>query len=54
MPGDPRECRQRALNCVHLTRTARTLELRNHFAKDLKRGEALIAELDKDANWRTG
>ena len=57
MPGDPKECRQHALNCVHLAKGASTPELRDHFAKlarmciklaaELERTEALLAEVDE-------
>ena len=33
MPGDPKECRQHALNCVQLATSASTPEQRDHFAK---------------------
>jgi hypothetical protein len=32
MPGDPKECRQHALNCVRLAQTAATPQSREHFA----------------------
>jgi hypothetical protein len=57
-PGDPKECRQHALNCVHLAKSASTPELRDHFAKlartwirvadELEQSEALLAEIDVD------
>ena len=57
MPGDPKECRQHALNCEHLAKGASTPELRDHFAKlartwiklaaELERTEALLAEVDE-------
>jgi len=56
MPGDPKECRQHALNCVHLAKYASTAELRDHFAKlartwitladELEQSEALLAEIE--------
>jgi hypothetical protein len=57
MPGDPKECRQHALNCVHLAKSARTPEQRDHFAKlartwiklaeELERTQSLLAEVDE-------
>jgi hypothetical protein len=57
MPGDPKECRQHALNCEHLAKGASSPELRDHFAKltrtwiklaaELERTEALLAEVDE-------
>ena len=32
MPGDPKECRQHALNCVQLAKTAESPEARDRFA----------------------
>ena len=32
MPGDPKECRQHALNCVRLAQTGTTPQSREHFA----------------------
>ena len=32
MPGDPKECRQHALNCVQLAKTAELPEARDSFA----------------------
>ena len=58
MPGDPKECRQHALNCVHLAKGASTPELRDHFAKlartwiklaeELEQAEALLAVIEQD------
>ena len=58
MPGDPKECRQHALNCVHLAKGATTPELRNHFAKlartwikladELEQSEAFLAAIEDD------
>ena len=57
MPGDPKECCQRALNCVELAKTAATPEDRNRFAhlartwirlaEELERMQAVLAE-DED------
>ena len=57
MPGDPKECRQHALNCVQLAKTAATPEHRNRFAhlartwirlaEELERIQAVLAE-DED------
>ena len=56
MPGDPKECRQHALNCVHLAKGASTPELRDHFAKlartwikladELEQSEAFLAAIE--------
>jgi hypothetical protein len=59
MPGDPKECRQRALACVRLAQTSTIPELRDHFASlartwirladDLERTLAVLdAEDDED------
>ena len=32
MPGDPKECRQHALNCVQLAKTAASPQAREEFA----------------------
>jgi hypothetical protein len=54
MPGDPGECRQHALNCVHLAKTAESAEARDRFAhlartwirlaEELERIEAVLAK----------
>ena len=56
MPGDPKECRQHALNCVHLAKDATTPEY--HFAKlartwikladELEQSEAFLAAIEDD------
>ena len=56
MPGDPKECRQHALNCVRLAQTAVTPQSREHFAnlaqtwvrlaEDLERAQAFLNVLD--------
>ena len=58
MPGDPKECRQHALNCVHLAKGASTPALRDHFAKlartwikladELEQTEAFLAAIEDD------
>ena len=58
MPGDPKECRQHALNCVHLAKGASTPEQRDHFAKlartwiklaeELEQTEAFLAAIEDD------
>ena len=58
MPGDPKECRQHALNCVHLAKGASTPEQRDHFAKlartwiklaeELEQSEAFLAAIEDD------
>ena len=52
MPGDPKECRQHALNCVHLTKSASTQELRNHFAKLARTWIKLADELEQTNAFR--
>jgi hypothetical protein len=52
MPGDPKECRQHAENCLRLAKEATTEEARKTFAElankwmmlagDLKRAQALF------------
>ena len=58
MPGDPKECRQHALNCVHLAKGASTPEMRDHFAKlartwikladELEQSEAFLRAIEDD------
>ena len=58
MPGDPKECRQHALNCVRLAQTAATPQSREDFAnlaqtwvrlaEDLERAQAFLAALDEE------
>ena len=58
MPGDPKECRQHALNGVHLAKDATTTALRDHFAKlartwikladELEQSEAFLAAIEDD------
>ena len=58
MPGDPKECRQHALNCVRLAQTAVTPQSREHFAnlaqtwvrlaEDLERAQAFLNVLDEE------
>jgi hypothetical protein len=59
MPGDPKECRQHALNCVRLAQTAASPQAREQFASlantwlrlaaDLEKTLALLDALDDDA-----
>ena len=56
MPGDPRECRQHALNCMRLAQEARSLVEREkfstlantwiHLAEQLEADHTLIEVLD--------
>ena len=56
MPGDPKDCRKHALNCMLEAKAAKTPETREHFAKlarswiklaeELERMQALLAEVD--------
>jgi hypothetical protein len=58
MPGDPKVCRQHALNCVHLAKTADSPEARDRFAhlartwirlaEELERIQAVLSEEDDD------
>jgi hypothetical protein len=58
MPGDPKECRQHALNCVRLAQTAATPQSREHFASlartwikladDLERSQSFLAALEDE------
>ena len=58
MPGDPKECRQHALNCVHLAKTAEVRGSKRplcascaktwiRLAEELERIQAVLAE-DED------
>ena len=57
MPGDPKECRQHALNCMFGAKAARTIEGRESFAnlarswiklaEELEQTQALLAEVDE-------
>ena len=40
MPGDPKECRQHALNCVHLAEGASAAEQRDHLASSRGHGSS--------------
>jgi len=54
MPGNPKECRQHALNCVQLAKAAQSQEARGRFAhlartwirlaEELERIQAVLAE----------
>ena len=46
MPGDPKECRQHALNCVRLAQTATTPQSREHFANLAQTWVRLADELE--------
>ena len=58
MPGDPKECRQHALNCVHLAKTAKSAEARDRFAhlartwirlaEELERMQAVLADVEDE------
>ena len=47
MPGDPKECRQHALNCVQLAKTAVSPEARDRFAHLARTWIRLAEELDR-------
>jgi hypothetical protein len=46
MPGDPKECRQRALACVRLAQTSASTV---RHADDLERTQAFLDAPDDDA-----
>jgi hypothetical protein len=46
MPGDPKECRQHALNCVQLAKTAESSEARDRFAHLARTWIRLAEELE--------
>ena len=58
MPGDPKECRQHALNCVRLAQTATTPQSREQFAnlaqtwvrlaEDLERAQCFLNASDEE------
>ena len=58
MPGDPKECRQHALNCVRLAQTSASPQAREHFANlartwirladELETTQAFLAALEDD------
>jgi hypothetical protein len=58
MPGDPKECRQHALNCVRLAQTSASPHAREHFANlartwirladELEKTQAFLAALDDE------
>jgi hypothetical protein len=58
MPGDPRECRQRALNCILMAKAAGSPQAKVHFyklaqswirlAEDLEQSQAFFAALDDE------
>ena len=52
MPGDPKECRQHALNCVHLAKGASTPAPRDHFAKLARTWIKLADELEQTEAYR--
>jgi hypothetical protein len=57
IPGDPKECRQHALNCMLDAKAAKTLEARDSFtnlarswirlAEEFERTQALLAEVNE-------
>jgi hypothetical protein len=58
-PGDPKECRQHALNCVRLAQTSASPQAREHFAdlartwirlaEELEHTQAFLAVLEDEA-----
>jgi hypothetical protein len=58
MPGDPKECRQHALECVRLAQTSATQQDREHFAglartwiklaEDIEQRHTFVAGLEED------
>jgi hypothetical protein len=47
MPGNPEECRQRALRCVRLAQTSATPQARDHFAKLARTWISLADDLER-------
>ena len=47
MPGDPKECRQHALNCVRLAQTATTPQSREQFANLAQTWVRLAEDLER-------
>jgi hypothetical protein len=47
MPGDPKECRQHALNCVRLAQTSSTPQAREQFASLANTWLRLATELEQ-------
>ena len=46
MPGDPKECRERALRCAELAMTARTPQLKTTLLDLSKKWEKLAIQLE--------
>ena len=46
MPGDPKECRQRALNCLLLAKEATTEQAKKRFLELAQAWTKLAAELE--------
>ena len=46
MPGDPKECRTHAKNCLRLAAEARTESDKEHFEMLAKRWSAMAADLE--------
>jgi hypothetical protein len=46
MPGDPKECRERAARCRQLASDARSAEAKQHFLALARQWENLAADLD--------
>ena len=57
MPGDPKECRQHALNCVQLAKTAASPQAREEFANLARTWIRLADDLERTLAflvcWRT-
>ena len=47
MPGDPKECRQHALNCVRLAQTSLTPQAREQFANTARTWIRLADDLER-------
>ena len=47
MPGDPKECRQHALNCLLLAKEATNEDAKNTFLILAQKWTALAAELEQ-------
>ena len=53
MPGDPKECRQHALNCILLAKEATNVQSRQTFYNLAQSWSRLAAELEDAHNFLT-
>jgi hypothetical protein len=54
MPGDPKECRQHALECARLAQTSATQDDREHFAQLARTWIKLAEEIEQDQAFIAG